>query len=206
MLRRFWLAAFIAGYAIAPAKAQAPNPSFNIVNRTANAINEVYATMAGATTWGRDRIGNRPIPPGQTGPIRLPADGSCVYDVRVVYANGQSEERRGLNTCGVDNVFFPVTGSDTTAPGGRQAATNDPSFRLINRGRSAVNKLYASLPGTDGWGEDRLGDDAVAPGATRVVRLPSGQCLYDMRIVYANGEANEKRRVNLCGITNLPVP
>ncbi len=206
MLRRFWLIVVLTGFAIAPAKAQSPNPSFNIVNRTANAINEVYATTAGATTWGRDRLGNRSIPPGQAGPIRLPADGNCVYDVRVVYANGQSEERRGLNTCSVDNVFFPATGSRTTTPGGRQPATNDPSFRLVNRGRSAVNELYASLPGADDWGEDRLGGDTVAPGATRVVRLPSGQCLYDMRIVYANGEANEKRRVSLCGVTNLPVP
>jgi len=27
-----------------------------------------------------------------------------------------------------------------------------------------------------------------------------------MRIVYANGEASEKRGVNLCGITDLRVP
>lgn len=206
MLRRIWLGILLFGLAISPAKAQAPNPSFNVVNRTANAINEVYATTAGTTTWGRDRIGNRPIPPGQTGPIRLPADGNCVYDVRVVYANGQSEERRGLNTCSVDNVFFPSAGSRATTPAGRQAAVNDPSFRLVNRGPSAINELYASLAGTNDWGNDRLGDDTVAPGATRVVRLPNGQCLYDMRIVYANGEANERRHVNLCGITDLRVP
>ncbi len=119
MLHCFWLAALTAGLAVVPAEAQAPNPSFNIVNRTSNAINEVYATTGGTTTWGRDRISNRPIPPGQTGPIRLPADGNCVYDVRVLYANGQSEERRGLNTCSVDNVFFPSTGARTVAPAGR---------------------------------------------------------------------------------------
>lgn len=206
MLRRLWLVFLIAGLAVVPAAAQAPNPSFNVVNRTASAISEVYATKAGTATWGRDRIGGHPIPPGQTGPIRLPADGSCVYDVRVVYANGRAEERRGLDTCSVDNVFFPATGSRTTAPAGRQATTNDPSFRLVNRGRSAVNELYASLAGTDDWGEDRLGDGTVAPGATRVVRLPTGQCLYDMRIVYADGEASEKRRVNLCGVNDLRVP
>ena len=114
MSRRFWLGAFIAGFAITPAGAQAPNPSFNVVNRTDNAIDEVYATKAGAATWGRNRIGGCPVPPGQTGPIRLPADGSCVYDVRVIYANGQSEQRQGLNTCSLDNVFFPSTDRRST--------------------------------------------------------------------------------------------
>ena len=115
MRRRLWLPVLIVGLAVTPAGAQAPNPSFNIVNRTSNAISEAYATKAGAATWGQNRIGNRPIPPGQTGPIRLPADGSCTYDIRVRYANGQSEERRGLNTCSVDNVFFPSTGGRSTA-------------------------------------------------------------------------------------------
>lgn len=208
MLRRVWLiaacAVLIGGQ---PSVAQAPNPSFNVVNRAASAINEVYATPAGMTTWGRDRLGDRTIAPGQTGPVRLPADGNCVYDVRVVYANGQSDERRGMNTCNVDNVIFPAPGGTPgRTPAGRQQATDDPSFRLINRGRSAVNELYASLTGTDSWGEDRLGDDTVAPGANRLVRLPNGSCLYDVRIVYANGEATEKRRLNLCATSDLRVP
>lgn len=114
MLRRFWLGSLIAGLAITSAAAQAPNPSFNVVNRASNAINEVYATKTGTTTWGQNRIGGRPVPPGQTGPIRLPADGNCVYDVRVVYANGQAEQRRGLNTCSVDNVLFPSPGGRST--------------------------------------------------------------------------------------------
>ena len=114
MLRCFWLGSLIAGLAVTSAGAQAPNPSFNVVNRASNAINEVYATKAGTATWGQNRIGGRPVPPGQTGPIRLPADGNCVYDVRVVYANGQTEQRRSLNTCNVDDVFFPSPGGRST--------------------------------------------------------------------------------------------
>ena len=210
MLRRFGIAVLTAGSIAATAAAQAPNPSFNVVNRASSAINQVFATPVGMTTWGRDRIGDRPIPPGQTGPVRLPADGNCVYDIRVVYANGQVDERRSLNTCNVDNVIFPSPGGRNGAPGrqqaGRQPATDDPSFRLVNRGRSAINELYASAEGEDNWGEDRLGEDTVAPGAARVVRLPAGQCVYDVRIVYANGEATEKRHLNLCGLNDMRVP
>jgi hypothetical protein len=214
MLRRFGLAAFTAIIVAGSAAAQAPNPSFNIVNRGSSPINKAFATPAGMSTWGRDRLANRPIPPGQTAPVRLPADGSCIYDVRVVYANGQSDERRNLNTCNLDNVIFPSPerrngatsgGRNTTSPGQQQAA-DDPSFQLVNRGRSAINEFYASLEDEDNWGEDRLGEDTVASGSARVVHLPAGACVYDVRIVYANGEAAEKRYVNLCSITDMRVP
>ena len=201
-MRRLLVAAIAFVLAAGSALAQ-QNPSFNLVNRSPNVINEVYASAAGMTNWGRDRLGDNSIPAGQTYPIRLPADGNCVYDVKVVYANGQSEERRGLNTCTVDNVTFP---SGRPATGSNQGATNDPSFRLVNRGRNEINEVYASLAGVDNWGQDRLGDGTVAPGATKVIRLPAGQCVYDVRIVYANGEATERRRVNLCTITDMRVP
>ncbi len=204
MLRRSWIAA-VAALASGAAVAQtAPNPSFNVVNRTQNAIREVYASAAGNTNWGRDRLVNKPIAPGGNFPVRLPADGNCFYDIRVVYANGTAEERRALNTCNLDNVIFPAPAN--TRPAARQQAADDPSFRLVNRGRNEVNELYASLTGLDDWGDDRLGEDTVAPGMSKVIRLPNGQCQYDVRIVYANGEATEKRRVNLCTITDMRVP
>ena len=202
MLRRAFVA-FVMLLLPALASAQsAQNPSFNVVNRGTSAINEVYATPAGMTSWGRDRLGRNAVPPGQTFAVRLPADGNCLYDVRVVYANGQSDERRGLNTCAMDNLIFPAP----TGTGTRQQAADDPSFRLVNRSKSEINEVYASLAGVDSWGTDRLGDDTVAPGATKVIRLPNGPCIYDVRIVYANGEATEKRRLNLCTITDLRVP
>lgn len=212
MLRRS-LAALLIALPVGTALAQAarnppfPNPSFNVVNRTSNPINELYASSSGATNWGQDRLGERTISPGGNFPVRLPADGTCTYDIRVVYANGTSDEQRGINTCNLDNVIFPATGGRPTPSGRRdRAAADDPSFRLVNRGRSEVNELYASLPTDEDWGEDRLGTGTVAAGTSKVIRLPNGQCVYDVRIVYANGEATEKRRVNLCAIADMRVP
>ncbi len=196
--------ALLAGSAQAqPAPGEA-NPSFYLVNRSPAPISRVYATPAGLPNWGGDRLGGTAIGPGQNAPIRLPADGSCVYDVRVVFANGRSDERRGLNTCQIDNLSFP---------GGRPAAAaraarpeGNPSFLLVNRGRAALNELYLSPSGDDSWGEDRLGDGTLPGGGAKPIRLPPGECVYDMRAVFANGEANERRRLNLCAITDLRVP
>jgi hypothetical protein len=185
---------------LGPAAAQdVQNPSFYLVNRSPWAISRVFATPTGQSNWGQNRLVNA-IPPAGNSAIRLPADGKCIYDIRVTYANGRAEERHELNTCEVDNLTFSA---------GREAAarpSEDPSFVLINRGRSPVNELYLSVTDDDSWGQDRLGEDNVPRGATKVIRLPPGECVYDVRVVFANGEASEKRRLNLCQINNLRVP
>ena len=188
--------------------AAADNPSFNVVNRTRSEIMELFASPAGMTSWGKDRLGDNTVPPNENRPVRLPADGNCVYDIKVVFASGQSDERRSVNTCTVDNVFFPASAGPAIPPPrtARNPAADDPSFRLTNRSRAALNEVYVSPAGEDSWGEDRLGDSTVGPGRQTVISLPRGQCLYDLRTVFANGEANEKRRLNLCTITDLRVP
>ena len=90
------------------ARADQQNPSFYLVNRSAQAIREVYASPASASGWGRDRLGDDPIAPGGNAPIRLLADGNCVFDLRFVYEDGHAEERRGVNTCGVDDITAGV--------------------------------------------------------------------------------------------------
>ncbi len=214
MMRRLSAALLIAAAAYGPTWAQS-NPSFNVANRADSNIVELYASPVGVTNWGRNRLVGVAVPPRQRYAIRLPADGNCVYDVRVVYSSGEPEERRGINTCALDDLTFPAAAGAGRAPrpdargggrGNRQAETDDPSFRLVNTGRTEINEVYASLVGDDDWGADRLGDDTVSPGETRVIRLPAGQCSWDLRIVYASGKATEKRRLNLCGITDLRVP
>lgn len=205
MLKRLWLAAPMLLVAAGRGAAQEqPNPSFYLVNKGPSAIAQVFATPVGMPNWGRDRLTGSAIPAGQSFPIRLPADGNCSYDIKVVYAGGRSEERRRLDTCAVDNVTFPSQ-RGTTAPRAQQSE-DDPSFVLVNRSRSRVSELYLSLTDEESWGDDRLGDDTVPAGATKVIRLPRGQCVWDLRVVFANGEANEKRRLNLCQLTQLRVP
>lgn len=201
MLKRRWIAlvtmiAMLSGAADSP-----PNPSFYLVNRGSSAIGRVYVSPAGVPNWGTNKLAGS-IAPGDNAPIRLAADGTCIYDVRIVYASGVSDERRDVDTCAVDNLVFP-RGATAVRPARR---VEIPSFLLTNRGRTAMNELYLSPSGNDSWGEDRLGDGILAAGSTRTVRLPAGDCLYDYRVVFANGDANEKRRVDLCQIVDLKLP
>ena len=184
-------------------RAGAPNPSFYLVNHSSQPISEAYASPVTASGWGRDRLGNTPIVPGGNAPVRLMADGSCVFDLRVVYADGMSEERRRINTCNVDDVVF---GQVRATPPSNRQPQNDPSFRIVNRGRIEIAEVYATPAGAGNWGRDRLGEDTIEAGSYRIIQLPAGQCVYDLRIVFNDGDMMEKRHINLCTVTDLPIP
>lgn len=202
MLKRRWIALVTMIAVLSGAADSPPNPSFYLVNRGSSAIGRVYVSPAGMPNWGTNKLAGAAIAAGDNAPIRLAADGTCIYDVRIVYTSGISDERRDVDTCAVDNLIFPRGATAVRAA----RRVEIPSFLLVNRGRTAMNELYLSPSGNDSWGEDRLGDGFLAPGSTRTIRLPAGDCLYDYRVVFANGNANEKRRVDLCQIVDLKLP
>ena len=99
-------------------------------------------------------------------------------------------------------------------PGGGAAARGaaapvigsaDPSFRLNNAGGRVVREVYVSSAEDGSWGEDRLGANVLPPGQRMLVRLPAGQCVNDIRIVFMDGDAQERRRVDTCALTDMQV-
>jgi hypothetical protein len=83
------------------------------------------------------------------------------------------------------------------------AALGDPSFRLTNRGGMAINEIYVSSTRDRDWGADRLGQDVLPAGRFALIRLPQGQCVNDVRVVFSDGRAEERRRVDTCAITDM---
>ncbi|MCC6718369.1 MAG: trypsin-like peptidase domain-containing protein [Acetobacteraceae bacterium] len=95
-----------------PATAQpggkpADDPSFRLVNRGQQPVAELFATPAGAGTWGRNRLDQGPLAPQAAHVLRLPRGGACVYDLRVVFADRRALERRGANLCRVTDLPVP---------------------------------------------------------------------------------------------------
>lgn len=86
------------------------------------------------------------------------------------------------------------------------AQTNNPDFRLTNRGQQAINEIYVSSSSVSGWGNDRLGRNVLAPGAGFNVVLPAGQCVNDIRVIWADGSNVERRQVNTCNLTDVSFP
>lgn len=196
MLRRA-LSAGLLGLLALPAMAEPGDRSIRVVNNTANVINEVYASPSNERNWGHDRLGSEVVPPGGRQVVRLPAEGACRYDVRILYQGGGAEERRGLDICAAPDL---VLGGGGAAP--RGAPQGNPSFTLVNQGQRAIEQFYAAPSSQQAWGPDRLGESAmVQPGQSLPIRLPRGECSYDLRVVWQGGGAQERRGVNTCALS-----
>ncbi len=215
---RTMLAGLLLLSGAAPAGGQEQNPSFNLVNAGLSPIRELYVTPAGDARWGRNRLEGVTIAVGGSYPVRRRIDGNCIFDIRAVFADGRTEDRRTINTCTAADISVgraaasqPAVGRSAgpaaptlSAPG---KAADDPSFRLVNRGAQPVVEAFATPAGLGNWGENRLRGTPLAPATDRMVHVPrQGTCLFDLRVVFADHTAREKRRADLCRITNLPVP
>jgi len=175
------------------------DPSFNLVNRSGQVINEIYVSPTREPNWGRDLLGTATLADGRSFPVRLAPSAGCRQDIRVVYADGRPEERRNQDTCGITQIVFG-TARAPQAAGGEGA---NPSFNLVNRGRAPIREVYVSSVRDSDWGQDRLGAGPLAIGQHLPVRLPLGDCSNDVRIVWMDGRAEERRALDTCRLVNL---
>jgi hypothetical protein len=209
-LRRALLAALAALapiLAAASAGAQSADPSFNLVNRSGQTINEIYVSPVREPNWGRDLLGSDVLPDGRSFAVRLPPAAGCRQDVRVVYASGTPEERRNVDTCAISEMVF---GSGGGSGGGQAAprpsapppAAANPSFNLVNHGRQPMREIYVSSARDTNWGQQRL-PQPLEPGRWLAVRLPAEDCVNDVRVVWLDGRTEDRRRVDTCRLVNL---
>ena len=103
----------------APASAQTDRDGqqrwINVVNRTNLTIREFYMTDVDTRGWGDDRLGDSTIESGDSMrvvPTRRQRDrGYCQFDMKVVFENDRSVERRGVNLCSTTNLVCTSTSS-----------------------------------------------------------------------------------------------
>jgi len=210
ILRRFLALAVLALVAAGGRAALAQqNPDFYVVNNSGRVITEIYVSSSSSQNWGQDQLGQNVLNSGMQFPIRPPRDGTCVFDIRVVYSNGTAEERRRVNTCNISQVVFGTAGPVARAPSAAPPLPQgpNPNFRLVNRSGRTITEVYVSPSRDRNWGPDRLGRGVLGAGQSMIVTLPrDGTCVFDVRVVYDNGTATERRQVNTCDITEMTFP
>lgn len=199
-----------------PARAQ--DASFELENAGGVAIREVYVSPSSSGQWGRDVLGTGVISPGGSQRIR-PFAQECIFDVRVVWSGGASEERRRQNLCQISRMTFRGGAGGTaggvaggvaggSAAGGESAPVTarggDPTFVLVNAGSVSIFEVYVSPSSINDWGRDVLGSSVISGGSRHQIRpAASGECVFDIKVVYRGGGAEERRRQNLCQISSL---
>jgi hypothetical protein len=170
-----------------------------VENRAGQSIRQLYAVSRSpeqreASFWGPDRLGSNVLNEGENLPLRLRSR-DCSVDLRAVYEDDAAEEKQGVDICRNRRVTFDGSGIPR-APERR--------FTLINRHGADIEQLYVSNSRDDDWGPDRLDDQTVPRHGRREVVL-RGDCEVDLRVVFPNGSAEERRRVNICQIAVVPI-
>jgi len=93
------------------ALAQNPPPGrFLVVNAGSQMITLVQASPVTDSNWGENLIGRIYIPPGATLAVSPRERDTCLFDLRITWADGRRDERRRENFCG-QNRIFRVDGS-----------------------------------------------------------------------------------------------
>ncbi len=185
----------------APARADVPprpvlgplgERELTVLNHSPRPVNELYVSPESADQWGDDRLGERTLETGDSLRLHLGRTRACIFDVKVVYEDASREETRGINLCRTHQVTFD--GSTATPP---PDAGAEHRVTLLNHAARPIQQVFLSSAAANQWGDDRLGETSISVGEQRVVTW-RGDCNVDLRVVFENRAAEERRGVDLC--------
>ncbi len=193
------------GTASVTALAEAPRPirakpgqrDITILNSSHRPIYQLRVSPSEADQWGDDRLGETAtIPPGGSLRVPLGRTSDCQFDVQVIYDNVGQEERRAIDVCRTRIVGFD--GSTAKMPPDPFAAAR--AITLTNRAGRAIRQVFISSPSADQWGDDLAPSRGIAPGQSGPITFRGG-CTADMRVVFDNRSAEERRNIDFCADT-----
>ncbi len=75
---------------------------FTLRNSSGAQINEFYFGSSSNPNWGRDRLGDNVLPAGRSANFQTAQGG--MQDFRVVWANGDNAELRGIDICSTNEI------------------------------------------------------------------------------------------------------
>ena len=164
-----------------------PTLDVTVANRSRMVLRELYASARGPSAWGPDRLGATVIEADSEFRMRLRSR-DCVFDVRAVYEDDREEVKERVDLCANRAITFD-----------RSTLPRPPSRTLVflNRHVSTVQEVYVSASTESDWGPDRLGTTTLPVGGESTTAV-EGECEMDIRVVFPNGGAEERREVDIC--------
>jgi hypothetical protein len=81
------------------------------------------------------------------------------------------------------------------------------NFTMRNNTSTTIERVYISTNDDNNWGPDRLGrTQVIRPGASHRFNFTGfDECIFDIKVVFADGDESQKRGVDLCQISTFNV-
>lgn len=102
-------------------------------NTGRNDVRELYLTPVSDSHWGDDRLGSETMPRRFRLELRLPNEGGCRWDLKLVYEGGQTLERRDQDLCATPEIAV----GRPNRPG--QVASTGTGFYISSTGHVLTN-------------------------------------------------------------------
>ena len=164
----------------------------SVANRSNLAISEIYVSSSTTDAWGEDRLGAAMLEPGRTIRLRLGRQRDCGFDILVIYEDASREEKAAQNLCRTRQAAFD--GKSRTQP--PSPAAEPREIVLVNQSLRAIQQVFVSSAEALQWGEDVLA--RAIPVGERGHIVYRGVCTADVRVVFENRAAEERRGIDVC--------
>jgi hypothetical protein len=170
-----------------------------VLNQSRQSINELYVSPATSDQWGADRLGERTLQSGDSFRLHLGRTRECLFDAKVIYDDASREERRGLDLCRTHQFGF-----DGRAASPPAELSAQHQVTLVNNSSRPIQQVFVSSAVATQWGDDLLGNSSISVADARPLTW-RGDCVVDLRIVFENRAAEERRGIDLCASPVLSI-
>ncbi len=115
MFKRLTLAA-LATLALGTV-ARAEKQDFTLVNKTGYEIEKVYVSPSKSNNWEEDVLGDDNLDDGETFDMHFTGYSTCKFDIKVVYADGDTATWGDVNLCSISKLTlrWNKSSGETTA-------------------------------------------------------------------------------------------
>lgn len=183
---------------VRPPRGAAGERELSILNHSDRVMNEIYISPSSADAWGEDRLGDATLPSGGGIRLRLGRMRDCAFDIQVIYDDASREQQLGHDACKDKQVVF--TGATAQLPPAVLGATHQVT--LLNLSPRAIQQVFISPAEASQWGDDLLPNRSISVG-DRVSVTYHGACAADLRVVFENRAAEERRGLDLCATPSV---
>lgn len=190
-----------------PALAQSPRVppprplvtrELTVTNRSKQPVTELYVSPNDAPDWGDDRLVGHPVPPGTSFHVAIGRTRACLFDVQLVYQNGSHEEAHDYDLCHGNIVALDGSTASAVPLGPTHTVT------LVNNDTRPIQQVFLSEAEAPQWGDDRVTSRGLSIG-DRIEIAFQGGCAVDLRVIFDNRGAEERRALDICATPALSI-
>jgi len=97
----------LASMAVASTSSALADPrDFTLVNNTDGMITHLFVSTVDTNDWEEDVLGRDVLSPGESVDIYFTGGTGCMYDIKVLVADGREGYLYGINLCTTSTVTF----------------------------------------------------------------------------------------------------